>query len=172
MKRIDSQKKTIRTFFIIMLMVFISFTETFAQNYKTGLGLRLGSFNGVTVKHFLNSENAIEGLLSTRWDGFVITGLYEYQNSLGIDEAPTFDWFIGGGAHIGFWDVDKYPDKYDPDFNDGTPIIGLDFIIGLEYTFLEAPFSLSLDWKPGFNIFGYSHWWGDGAAFSARYTFK
>lgn len=172
MKRIDNQKKIHRISLIIVLMISISFTETLAQNYKTGLGLRLGSFNGVTVKHFLNSENAIEGLLSTRWDGFVITGLYEYQNSLGIDEAPTFDWFIGGGAHIGFWDVDNYPDRYDRDFDDGRPIIGLDFIIGLEYTFEEAPFSLSLDWKPGFNVFGYSHWWGDGAAFSARYTFR
>jgi len=165
-------KRISKPFLLLAIGFVLTFSDSMAQNYNTGLGLRLGSFNGVTVKHFLNSENALEGLLSTRWDGFLITGLYEYQNSLGIDEAPTFDWFIGGGAHIGFWNVDAYPDKYKPDFDGGIPIIGLDFVIGLEYTFEEAPFSLSLDWKPGFNIFGYSHWWGDGAAFSARYTFN
>jgi hypothetical protein len=36
-----------------------------AQDYHTGIGIRLGGLNtGITVKHFVNSQGAIEG----SWD--------------------------------------------------------------------------------------------------------
>jgi hypothetical protein len=38
-----------------------------AQDYKTGIGVRGGLYNGLTIKHFLGSKTAVEGLLSTRW---------------------------------------------------------------------------------------------------------
>lgn len=151
---------------VIILVVFCGFTsKTFAQ-YKTGIGARLGFFNGISVKHFLNDRNALEGIVSFRWDGFVITGLYEWQKP--FPDVRNLDWFIGVGAHIGFWGEGKY---YWEPYQSHT-IIGADFIIGLEYTFEEVPISLSLDWKPAFNLIGYDKWWGDGAALTVRYTIK
>ncbi|NLB27203.1 MAG: hypothetical protein GX820_10985, partial [Bacteroidales bacterium] len=47
-----------------------------AQDYNTGIGFRGGLSNGLTIKHFISYNSAIEGLLSTRWRGFHITGLY------------------------------------------------------------------------------------------------
>ena len=36
-------------------------------------------------------------------------------------------------------------------------------MIGLEYVFQEVPISISVDWKPEFNIIGHSGVWvGDG----------
>jgi hypothetical protein len=151
---------------VIGLFVIVGFSSISYAQYETGLGARLGFFNGLTAKHFLNEQNAIEGILSFRWDGFIVTGLYEWQKP--FPDVSNLDWFIGGGAHIGFWGEGKY--------NWGTyqtyTIVGVDFIIGLEYIFENAPVSLSLDWKPAFNIIGFTNWWGDGMALSVRYIIK
>jgi hypothetical protein len=151
---------------VLIVLLFLGLSTNASAQYRTGIGARLGFFNGFTIKHFLNDQNALEGIVSTRWNGFVITGLYEWQKP--FPDVPNLDWFIGGGAHIGFWGEGYY----NWEENQSHTIIGADFIIGLEYTFKDVPISLSLDWKPAFNFIGYSNWWGDGAALSVRYTFK
>ena len=50
--------------------------------------------------------------------------------------------------------------------------IGIDGIIGLEYTFDEVPFSISLDWKPTFNIAEHAAFLADEAGLSIRYVIK
>jgi len=137
-----------------------------AQDYNTGIGVRGGLSNGLTVKHFISSNTALEGLLSTRWQGFNITGLYEIHAQ--AFNTPRLHWYYGFGGHIGFWD--GY--KNHPWFNDGTyTVIGIDGIIGIEYNIEPIPFNISLDWKPGFNIIGYTGFWGDELALSIRYIF-
>lgn len=155
---------------IVITLLIISFfgVESFGQQYKTGLGIRLGTFSGITVKHFIKPQNALEGLLSFRWNGFVITGLYEWQKP--IKEVNNLDWYIGCGAHIGFWDGSNY--YYHGNNNAGHTVVGIDGIIGLEYSFDGAPFSIGLDWKPAINLVGDTHWWGDGIGLSFRYDFK
>jgi hypothetical protein len=138
-----------------------------AQEYKTGLGGRVGFFNGFTIKHFVKNDKALEGLLSFRWNGFVITGLYEHQRP--FKEVKNLDWFIGIGAHVGFWDRGKYYWNY---YDDSHSIVGMDLIGGLEYTFDEVPINLGLDWKPAFNFIGDDHVWFDGLALSIRYAIK
>ncbi len=152
-------------YFFLVLLFAGGGSSTYAQLYNTGVGARMGFFNGLTVKHFLQEGRAVEGILSTRWDGFIITGLYEFQQEFA--DVNNLEWYFGGGAHIGFWQTGKY-------HFDGTAksVFGLDIILGVEYTFDEFPFSVSLDWKPAFNVVGDSNWWGDGAALSIRYTFR
>src|SRR5690606_36147238 len=72
-----------------------------AQDYNTGIGLRGGFSQGLTVKHFVSDKAALEGILHTRWSGLMVTGLYEIHND--IANAPGLRWYYGGGAHIGFW---------------------------------------------------------------------
>jgi hypothetical protein len=50
-------------------------------------------------------------------------------------------------------------------------VIGVDGILGLEYNFSEVPINISIDWKPAFNLVGYSRFFGDGGALSLRYIF-
>ena len=69
-------RKIVLTFILAISIV----TLANSQDYKTGVGLRGGLSNGLTVKHFISEKSAIEGLLSTRWRGFDITGLYEIHN--------------------------------------------------------------------------------------------
>lgn len=137
-----------------------------AQPYETGIGLRGGFSSGLTVKHFLNETTAVEGILSTRWRGFNITGLYEVHKSpFAVD---GLSWYYGGGGHIGFWDGSHTSWADD---NASYTVIGIDGVLGLEYSFVEVPLCISLDWKPAMNLIGYSGFWGDGGALSIRYTF-
>ena len=132
-----------------------------AQDYKTGIGLRGGWGYGLTVKHFISEKSALEGILSSRWSGFEITGLYEIHNR--AFDVDRLNWYFGGGAHVGFYG-NNYP-------GGNVTVVGIDGILGLEYNFKEVPINLSLDWKPAFNFIGYSHFFGDGGAFSIRYIF-
>jgi hypothetical protein len=136
-----------------------------AQEYSTGIGIRGGFSNGLTVKHFLSETKAVEGILATRWNGFYITGLYEIQN-IAFD-TPGLYWFYGVGGHLGSINGNNSR------FNDGVnhTLLGIDAILGLEYCFNELPISLSLDWKPTFDLIGDSDVGFDNGAFSIRYIF-
>jgi len=136
-----------------------------AQDYKTGIGLRAGFSSGLTLKHFKSRKVALEGLLTTRWQGFDVTGLYEVHNK--AFEVNSLNWYYGGGAHIGFFNG-----NYAEWGINGTTytVIGIDGILGLEYTFDEIPINLGIDWKPTFNLIGYTGIWSEGAL-SVRYVF-
>ena len=155
----------LKTFLIAgLLLTFTAFTTTIsAQNYRTGIGARVGFFNGVTVKHFLSPSNALEGIVNFRWGGAIVTGMYEWQQP--IPSAPGLDYFLGVGAHVGFFE------SYHWD-NDVSTIVGADVVVGLEYTFPTVPFSLALDYKPAFNFIGDNHVWADGVALSIRFNFR
>lgn len=161
-----TRKRMMTTTVFTTLFVLIFSMGSYGQDYKTGIGVRGGLSNGLTIKHFTQQDVALEGIVAFRWNGFHLTGLYEKHQ-------PAFDterlkWFYGGGAHIGIWDSDN-----NPWFNEGSDhtVIGIDGIIGLEYSFEEIPFNISADWKPGFNLIGDTGFWGDEAALSLRYIF-
>lgn len=139
-----------------------------SQAYETGIGLRGGLSNGITVKHFIGSDVALEGILHTRWRGFGITGLFEiHANAFGVDELF---WYYGGGGHIGFYPYyDNSP--FDDEFSGNTTVIGVDGILGIEYNIREIPINVSVDWKPTVNLIGLSGPYLDGGALSVRYTF-
>jgi len=152
---------------IVLVLGLLSLVTLNAQDYNTGIGIRGGLSNGLTVKHFIGSDTAIEGLLSTRWRGFNITGLYEIHDQ--AFDTPRLNWYYGFGGHIGFWGGYKNHPWFEDDAS--YTVIGIDGIIGIEYNIEPIPFNISLDWKPGFNIIGYTGFWGDELAFSVRYIF-
>ncbi|MBN1769558.1 MAG: hypothetical protein JXR50_10085 [Prolixibacteraceae bacterium] len=137
-----------------------------AQDYNTGIGLRGGFANGLTIKHFVSNKAAFEGIIASRWRGLELTGLYEIHNQ--AFQTERLKWYIGFGGHIGFWNG-----SYAKWGNEGTDytVIGLDGILGLEYSFLQVPFNIGIDWKPTFNFYGYKGFWADGGAISLRYIF-
>ncbi|MCF8227572.1 MAG: hypothetical protein K9G58_06730 [Bacteroidales bacterium] len=140
--------------------------------YKTGVGLRLGSGFGLTVKHFTTANTALEGIVVFRWRGINITGLWEYERR--AFRTPGLSWYIGGGGHIGIWsnyDENAYWWDYEEHPN-GYTIIGADFILGLEYTVKEFPINFSVDWKPALNLIGYPGVWLNVGALSIRYGFR
>lgn len=162
---IKHKQKTMKKNIVMSILAIITISFATAQDYKTGIGVRGGFYNGVTIKHFTSEKVSLEAIISSRWRGFNVTGLYEINNKTSIDRL---NWYFGAGAHIGFWNGSNV--KWANDNRDYT-VIGVDAILGLEYNFKQIPFNLSIDWKPAMNLFGYNGFWGDGGAFSFRYIF-
>jgi hypothetical protein len=150
---------------VLTLAIFITSLSS-AQDYKNAAGIRLGTSIGGTIKHFVGERSAFEGLLTTRWQGLEITGLYEIHNN--AFDVSRLNWFFGFGGHLGFYNGDHTTWG-----EEGTNyiIVGIDGIIGMDYSFEDVPINLSLDWKPMFNLTGYTGFWGDALALSVRYTF-
>lgn len=140
--------------------------------YNTGIGLRGGFTSGLSIKHFVSSNAAVEIVLGSRWHGLNVTGLYELhkRNALGINRLS---WEYGLGARVGFYNGAYYrewnDDKYYKDRNyTAVSIVGL---LGLEYAFGEIPFTIGLDIMPYFDVYhrGYNDY--IDASVSFRYAF-
>lgn len=130
-----------------------------SSTYKTALGVKVWDGGGISFKQFVNGRNAVE-LVGYFWNrGARITGLYEIHGP--ISGARGLQWYIGPGAHVGF---------YNTKFGDGA-FIGVDGVLGLDYKFSNAPINLSLDWQPSFEFGdnrGFVSSWG---GLGIRYTF-
>jgi hypothetical protein len=140
-------------------------------SYKTGIGLRGGWVSGLTLKHFVSSNVAVEGIIGSRWRGFNLTGLYELhkRNALGISRLS---WEYGIGGRLGFYDGKYYrtwkDNKY---YNDRQyTVVSIVALLGLEYHFNEIPFTLGADIMPYFDLVGRGDGFIDGSV-SLRYTF-
>lgn len=154
--------KLSKEFLLTLVLAVTVVTLANAQDYKTGIGLRGGLYNGLTIKHFIGEKAALEGLILTRWSGFEITGLYEIHNR--VFDVDRLNWYYGLDAHVGF---------YGSNYAGGSvTVANIDGILGLEYSFKEIPINIGIDWKPAFNFVGYLHFFGDGGAFSIRYIFQ
>lgn len=145
------------------------------SGYTTGIGLRGGFTSGLSVKHFISGNAALEGIIGNRWGrGLNITGLYELHkgSAFGVE---NLSWEYGGGAHIGFYKYYKYRHNgfysyYDEDTYTAIGIVG---IIGMEYQIGEIPFTIGLDLMPYLDFTGrdYDSGFIDGSA-SLRYILK
>jgi len=154
--------------FVIVLFISAFFVRPLhSQEYFNAIGLRVGLSQGISYKRFLSRTNAFEGLMTLRWGGVNLTGLYEwYMPALNVKQLY---FYYGAGAHVGFWESGSA----NPWFSGSTSytVIGIDAIAGLEYVLKEMPFNVSLDWKPAFNLVGHTGFWGDELGLSFRYIF-
>lgn len=127
--------KLICTFVTVL---FLSSISVRAQDYKVGIGARFTNAqatvnNAISLRYFVNNHNAFEGLVS--FDPFTIGLLYELFQPLG---GSRLNWFIGGGGYVSL--------------NNNDNVLGATGIIGLDYSFKNAPINISLDWKPELNL--------------------
>lgn len=163
---LKSSKKSILILLSVTSMLYT--TQSSAQEYATGIGIRLGAWNrGITAKHNFGGPHAGEAIIAFGGKSFMITGLYEHHTS--FPGAEGLSWFFGGGAHVGIYQdgYDYFYYKYKGnryvavvDGGDRKTGFGADFILGLEYKFQKAPIALSLDTKPFVDFIGdfYGYW--------------
>lgn len=161
----DTSKLPMKKISVIFLLLFISAISSYAQRYNQAAGLRLGAFSGLSYKVSIGADNFAEGLLSFQQGGIILTGLYGFQQPIG--GTDQLDWYFGGGAHIGTWSNNGY--HYGG--KGGGSVVGVDFLLGLEFIFPDVPLCLALDWKPAINIVGDDPSWLFGVALTARYQF-
>jgi hypothetical protein len=156
----------------LLLIALVCTTSTFAhaQNYSTGIGLRLGGLtSGVTLKHFIGRDAALEGIGSFGKNSFILTGLYEQHNQ--VSGAAGLLWLYGIGGHIGFFreNGSYYTFRGERVYNNAS-VVGLDLILGLDYKFKGAPINIGIDVKPIIDFFDGSTVFFD-TALSIRLTF-
>jgi hypothetical protein len=156
----------------LIISLFITITvgkivQAQPQLYTTAIGLNAGFNYGITLKHYLNAKNMIEGIANFNY-GPGLTVLYEFNNRHPFD-VDEFDWFYGFGAHAKFVNGRKANVFY-PDLSRNVTL-GIDGIIGLEYTFKESPINIGLNVKPELNFTTPSIFWFDGAL-TLRYVLK
>lgn len=147
--------------------------EAFAQlDSKGAIGGRFGSAQGITYRHTLSNDRALEGILSiqsnSNYRRFRVVGLYEYYKPI----SSAFNWYYGFGGSLGSYkEKDKTIDgkryEYDSELS-----LSIDGIIGIEYNIPETPFQVSLDVKPYFDFLQSSSIkLFDPIGFSFRYKF-
>ncbi|MFN4314706.1 MAG: hypothetical protein ACK4E0_10460 [Chitinophagaceae bacterium] len=155
-----------RKVFVLVLAVSLFATAANAQSrsansssYRTALGVKVWDGGGISLKHFFNERNAGEliGYFYNR--GVRFTGLYEIHGD--INGAEGLRWYIGPGAHVGF---------YNSKYGDGA-FVGLDGVIGLDYKFNGAPINVSLDWQPSIEFGSGRGFYGGWGGLGIRYTF-
>lgn len=126
-------KKTILLAFVLLL---IGSTTAFSQQYRHAVGLKLGYDFALTYKMNLSEANSIDlGVNLHPWGtfGLNVYGYYNWQWA--INQVPGLSWYVGPGAHIGFFSNAFY--------------LSINGLIGLEYKFQNIPLALSIDWGPG-----------------------
>lgn len=153
-------KKGLFTFFCCMTAA-ISFSQT---NYDRGIGLKFPGGLAVTYKDMLRNNKAWEAQ-AMFWDkGARFVALYEFH-FYNLDNAGRIAWYVGPGAHIGF-----YKSKFQESYNSSADI-GIDGVIGLDYKIKNVPINLSLDWQPSISVVGKSTASPALGGLAVRYTF-
>jgi hypothetical protein len=141
------------TFVALLLTSFLLLSKrSEAQDYKTAVGLKFGGFeNGPSIKYFMDSNTALEGILGIRSHGLVITGLYEIHQQ--AFDVPKLKFYYGFGAHVGSVGSGVYK-RYGDDnyYNNSHILLGADGVIGLEYKLPDAPIAFSLDLNPRLEV--------------------
>ncbi|NOT76066.1 MAG: hypothetical protein HOP08_14160 [Cyclobacteriaceae bacterium] len=141
------------------------------QTYNTALGVKVwGDGGGITFKHFVKTDRAFEAIGYFWSRGARITGLYEFH--FDFPDAPGLQWYVGPGAHVGFYNnryYDNNPNNYP---NSSAAFVGLDGVLGLDYKFDGVPINLSLDWQPSFEFGDGRGFYGGWGGLGIRYTFN
>jgi hypothetical protein len=139
MKRIS----VIASFVTLFLISQTVTAQSTGSTYRTALGAKVyfgdGTTGGINIKHFLNSNGALEGSLLFEKGFLGIEGMYDWhQNIIG---ATGLKWYVGGGGLFFFPTDDDYGDDV---------VFGLKGAMGLDYKFTGAPINLSFDLNPIF----------------------
>lgn len=134
-------------FKVILFIFFFAISLSGTAQEKT-LGLRLGWGGGISYVQSITDEQDLELILSPRWGGIILTGLYERKVPL---SSESWNWYYGGGLHGGYHHRNNYVGE---GFN-GDPLyinLGFDLIVGIKYRFDSFPIEVSADYKPSIEL--------------------
>lgn len=145
-------------------LLLISLSNVNAQSYENAIGVRIGSYNGVNFKTFLNTNKALDLNLAVRsndnFKRFILTGLYEVHNP--INGAPGLLWYYGGGGSIGSYKIKN---------SEGDLFLSADGVLGLDYKFDGLPLDLAVDWRPRLELTPNTNFGTGDVGLAIRLTF-
>ncbi len=161
--------KNVGKYLLVATLLFFVSGNLTAQDYRTAVGVRGGYPSGLNVKHFIKKDVALEGIISGYARGFEFTGLYEIHKQ--AFDTPYLNWYYGPGFHIGSFGDRNVPFYYRNRYENGSGLaLGLDAVLGLEYTLDEIPFVLGVDIKPAIDFLPGAYFYVN-AGLSVRFYF-
>jgi hypothetical protein len=153
-----------KTLLLLLLCGMVSIglnAQSMGRTYKTALGVKVWDGAGISFKTFLVPNRALELIGFFNKSGTRVTGLYEIHGN--IEGARGLKWYVGPGAHIGFYNYKG--------FAGDKAIAGIDGVLGLDYKINKAPLNLSIDWQPSFEFADSRGFVGSWGGLGIRYTF-
>lgn len=152
------------------------------QTTNWGLGLKFGDPSGITLKNYMGSGNAWDLTVgrsfrsSKRNDYYYgnggLSATFTYQWRKNLANTSGLEWYYGIGAQVssrryykkynGYWVTNEYDNKI---------ALGVVGVIGLEYAFSEAPFSLFLEATPYVELAPSTMWIDMQGSLGARFRF-
>ena len=135
--------------------------QSMGRTYKTALGVKVWDGGGISFKTFVAPNNALEVIGYFYKDGTRLTGLYEIHGD--VSGAAGLKWYIGPGAHLGFYNYKVY--------HGDQVVAGVDGVLGLDYKVNRAPINFSIDWQPSFEFADGRGFVGSWGGLGIRYTF-
>ncbi|MCW3078792.1 MAG: hypothetical protein JWR87_222 [Segetibacter sp.] len=154
-------KKWVVMFSIFFVTSGIVNAQSMGRSYKTALGVKVWDGGGISFKTFVAPNNAMEVIGYFYRNGTRLTGLYEIHGD--IADAAGLKWYIGPGAHLGFYNYKGYSgDKV---------VAGVDGVLGLDYKVNRAPINFSIDWQPSFEFAEGRGFVGSWGGLGIRYAF-
>ena len=141
-----------RLIIIFILVCFLS-AASFAQSRDLGVGIIIGEPTGISLKHWVDNEVAIDGALAWSLDeddtfhihADYLLHRYDFFNQRGIDgKVPVY---YGAGGRLKLRDDDKRGDDDDDVF------IGIRFPLGVSYMIPDTYFDVFLEIVPVFDIY-------------------
>ncbi|MCH8546898.1 MAG: hypothetical protein LAT54_09195 [Cryomorphaceae bacterium] len=159
-----------------LLFAMILFGFVAQAQYEQAIGLRFGFPSGLTYKKFVSDKNAIEGILHLG-NGIGLTGLYQIHNqAFGVD---NLNWYYGFGGHVhisnrrhfAYGNGWRYSGRNTRPV-DGDIDVGVNGVLGLEYTVPTFPIVFALDISPiiGMSSAGYTYI-GTASSLAIRFYF-
>ena len=179
-------------FVIIMLMFFLLVSlqvsaqtphehieeEKIEKDGYVKLGLRNGYMSGVSIE-LEDNKYSIENILKINKRSFNQTVLYKrFAPHATINGLRAF---VGMGAHY-YHSAEEFDHEAREDnwIRRGPPgigydIVGLDFVMGVAYSFAKTPISISFDIKPSMelyatNVANYFFYYRDNAGLTIKYN--
>lgn len=156
----------------ILMLGGLSNKATAQLDNRGAIGGRFGSAQGITYRHTLNANHALEAIMSIQSNSdfrrFRVVGLYETYKPL----VAGLNWYYGFGGSVGSYkEKDKIIDGQRRSF-DSHLNLSVDAIVGIEFNIPQSPFQISLDVKPYFDFLNEtSIKLLDPVGFSVRYKF-
>jgi hypothetical protein len=164
-------------YLLIVLVLLITNKSQAQSEYKSAIGGRVGIPIAGSIKHFISKAGALEGYAGFRdagssnyYNGVNITIGGMYQHHFPIGDIDGFQWYIGGGALVQFYNIDDNRNTN----NYSSTGFALNGVGGVDYKFKSIPLNVSADWMPTFflNKTYYNNFGAGYGGLAARYTFR
>lgn len=145
--------RQIKSFMLIILLPFLP-VAVYAQDYWSGVGVKIGNNFGVDYKIFVNETQAVElgvGMLDPFSEigpqMLLFSPKYEFHFGVGIDGLKLY---AGPGISAGV----QFGNQSELLKDDVSFFLSADAVLGIEYKISSLPLAVTFAWSPKLQFLG------------------